>query len=75
MATGVPGTVHFGRVRIVNFLQEITEMPGYERALSRCRCRGRRFRAGRTVNQSQVYRRLAWGSGMSGGHPVNHLGC
>jgi hypothetical protein len=30
---------HFGHVRIVNFRQ-ITEMPGCERSLSRCRCRG-----------------------------------
>jgi len=36
-------TAHFGRVRIVNFLPNITEMPGCERSLSRCRCRGTAF--------------------------------
>jgi hypothetical protein len=39
VGAGVPVTVHFGRVRIVNFLPKITEVPGGERSLSRCRCR------------------------------------
>jgi hypothetical protein len=40
LAPGCQLTVHFGRVRIVNFLQKITEMPGCERSLSRCRSTG-----------------------------------
>src|SRR5271156_4512540 len=50
---GVPVTVHVGRFRIVNFLAKITEVPGGERSLSRCRCGGRRFRAGWAVNHGQ----------------------
>jgi hypothetical protein len=37
----------------LTFLPKITELPGCERSLSRCRGWGRRFRAGWTVNQGQ----------------------
>ena len=43
LAPGCRATVHFGRVCIVNFLRTITEMPGCERSLSRCRSRGTAF--------------------------------
>src|ERR1700721_1218096 len=53
VGAGVPVTVHFGRVRIVNFLPKITEVPGGERSLSRRRRGGQRFRAGWVVNHGQ----------------------
>src|SRR5271156_1643655 len=40
LAPGCRVTVRFGRIRIVHFLQGITELPGCVRLLSRCRCRG-----------------------------------
>jgi hypothetical protein len=48
----------------------ITEVPGYERSLSRCRCRGDVFRAGWTINQNQSY---GYGArlGSSPGETVN----
>src|ERR1700749_1684931 len=58
-------TAHFGHVRIVNFLQKITELrcPVASGRSDAIAAGGRRFRAGWAVNQGQVYRRLASGSG------------
>jgi hypothetical protein len=62
--TGVPGDSPVWRIRIVNFLKRITELPGRVRSLSGCRYgRDSVFRAGWIVNQGRFYRRLASNSG------------
>ena len=62
VAPGCRVTVHFGGVRIVNFLKRITEAPGCERSLSRCRCMGQRVPGRLDCQPTPVYRRLASGS-------------
>jgi hypothetical protein len=47
--------VRLGRVCILNFQEESTELPGCELSLSRCRRSGGVFRAGWSVNQASVY--------------------
>ena len=54
-AEGCRVTARVGRVCIVRFRDECTELPGCERSLSRCRRRGGVFRAGWAVNQGSLY--------------------
>ena len=74
VGTGVPGDGPLWTRLHRELSTEDTEMPGCERSLSRCRSRGTAFPGGWAVNQDQVYRRLASGSGMGGCPPVNHRG-
>jgi hypothetical protein len=74
--TGVPGDSPVWRIRIVNFLKRITELPGCVRSLSGCRCgRDSVFRAGWTINQGQLYRGWRQTQFTRGCPSVNHLGC
>lgn len=54
-AEGCRVTARFGRVCIVRFRDECTELPGCELSLSRRRRRGGVFRAGWAINQGSLY--------------------
>jgi hypothetical protein len=75
LAPGCRVTVRFGRIRIVHFLQGITELPGCVRWLSGCRSgRDSVFRAGWNVNQGRFYGGWRRTRVTRGCPPVNHLG-